>query len=34
MEDIGSIKRRTLLKGMAAATAVSVMGCAGQVATG
>jgi NADH dehydrogenase FAD-containing subunit len=28
MEDIGSIKRRTLLKGVAAAAAVSVMGCA------
>jgi NADH dehydrogenase FAD-containing subunit len=34
MEDISSIKRRTLLKGMAAATAVSVMGCASQVVTG
>ncbi|MBS3916537.1 MAG: NAD(P)/FAD-dependent oxidoreductase [Sulfuritalea sp.] len=28
MEDISSIKRRTLLKGVAAAAAVSVMGCA------
>ena len=33
MEDISSLKRRTLLKGAAAAVAVSVMGCASQVAT-
>ncbi len=33
MKVISSLKRRTLLKGTAAATAVSVVGCASQVAT-
>ncbi len=34
MEEIGFTRRRALLKGMAAATAISVMGCAGPIVTG